>query len=748
MPYIIQNSQGNAIVIPDGGVNQDYSIDLVGRNTENYGQYISKTQIDLLDNFASSNAPIRPTSGQLWYDLDDNVLRVFNASQGGWTPLTPIMQESTFPPNNHAQYQAGSMYYNKDVGQLFIHDGSSGYLRTNIPGEVTNDYDVSSAGTDPIGHPATYGTKIRNIFLHDTDGVKRAVLAVVYVNSSITTNRAGSPSSAPQGETLLAVFSGHDEFTVANQDVSRSEGIDYNYYDELQETGGIGIQILPGANYRSDNKTRVEVANVADRANTSYALNLGSYGADAANITASQVFYNSADSIPSADDTYDLGSGTENFAEIHGTSFVVGNGTTGSISIRAGSSADIGANAAPFTNGYFTNLTVHDTLTLGDDFDLGSLSDRIGNIFVDNLNANSVTIDGYTMPTSAGTAGQTLYIQNSGQVFWEEPASDIADISGGGGMTVQVLSNPNIGPNNEVTRRFLQLDIGAGTGITVNADDIEVDMTDFTTNDLAEHATNNLYFTTSRARASISAGGDLSYNNVTGEISYTEPTMYNDSDARSAISVSDGGGDGSLAYNSSTGVITYTGPSLVEVQARIDNSAANVRAHFSGGTGINITGGTISTTGVVYTTGNQTIAGTKSFSSAIDADGGIEVSSISANGSDTVVDIEDNLTVSGTITATGDITAFSDEALKDNFQVIGDALNKVAQLTGYTYDRKDINVRQTGLIAQQVKEILPEAVKENEDGMHSLAYGNLVGLLVEAIKDLKAEITDLKNNIR
>ena len=66
-------------------------------------------------------------------------------------------------------------------------------------------------------------------------------------------------------------------------------------------------------------------------------------------------------------------------------------------------------------------------MTLGDDFDLGSVSDRIGNIFVDTLNANTVTIDGYTMPTSAGSAGQTLYIQNSGQVFWEEPASDIAD---------------------------------------------------------------------------------------------------------------------------------------------------------------------------------------------------------------------------------------------------------------------------------------------------------------------------------
>ena len=52
------------------------------------------------------------------------------------------------------------------------------------------------------------------------------------------------------------------------------------------------------------------------------------------------------------------------------------------------------------------------------------------------------------------------------------------------------------------------------------------------------------------------------------------------------------------------------------------------------------------------------------------------------------------------------ILKIPDEALKDN--VIGDALNKVAQLTGYTYDRKDINI-QTGLIAQQVKEVLIES---------------------------------------
>ena len=106
--------------------------------------------------------------------------------------------------------------------------------------------------------------------------------------------------------------------------------------------------------------------------------------------------------------------------------------------------------------------------------------------------------------------------------------------------------------------------------------------TGFDTDDLSEGSTNQ-YHTTARARASISAGGDLSYNSSTGVMSYSTPTMYADSNARVAISVTDAGGDGSLAYNSSTGVITYTGP-----------SASEVRAHISAGTGVAISNGAIS----------------------------------------------------------------------------------------------------------------------------------------------------------
>ena len=103
----------------------------------------------------------------------------------------------------------------------------------------------------------------------------------------------------------------------------------------------------------------------------------------------------------------------------------------------------------------------------------------------------------------------------------------------------------------------------------------------------------------------------------------------------------------------------------------------------------------------------------------------------------------------GDITAQGNVTAYSDVRVKTDLQVIPDALDKVSQLTGYTYERTDIETdRQTGLVAQDVQKVLPEAVTTNlEDGHLSVAYGNMVGLLVEAIKELNAKVDSLTQEV-
>ena len=99
----------------------------------------------------------------------------------------------------------------------------------------------------------------------------------------------------------------------------------------------------------------------------------------------------------------------------------------------------------------------------------------------------------------------------------------------------------------------------------------------------------------------------------------------------------------------------------------------------------------------------------------------------------------------GSFTATGDITAYSDDTLKTNVQVIDGALDRVEAIRGVTFERIEDGSVSTGVIAQELKAVLPEAVHTDAYGVHSVAYGNITGLLIEAVKELSAEVKELKN---
>ena len=103
----------------------------------------------------------------------------------------------------------------------------------------------------------------------------------------------------------------------------------------------------------------------------------------------------------------------------------------------------------------------------------------------------------------------------------------------------------------------------------------------------------------------------------------------------------------------------------------------------------------------------------------------------------------------GALTATS-VVSSSDARLKDDVQIISDALAKVEQLQGVSYVRNDIDdkSRQLGLIAQDVEKIIPEAVLTDENGYKAVAYGNLVGLLIESVKELSAEVKALKAQLK
>ena len=134
---------------------------------------------------------------------------------------------------------------------------------------------------------------------------------------------------------------------------------------------------------------------------------------------------------------------------------------------------------------------------------------------------------------------------------------------------------------------------------------------------------------------------------------------------------------------------------------------------------------------------------------------------ISGNdGGSAITGVRVDFSDAGAIICNGNITAFgntSDIKLKENIEVISDALDKVKQLKGITFNYKKDGKRSTGLIAQDLEKVLPEAIYETidadingdpEDKHLAIRYGNTVGLLVEAIKEQQEQIETLNDYVK
>jgi len=327
-------------------------------------------------------------------------------------------------------------------------------------------------------------------------------------------------------------------------------------------------------------------------------------------------------------------------------------------------------------------------------------------------------IDGLQSPHLHLVPGNTYRFDQSDSSNSGHPLRFWYDAAKNTGYTVGVTTNGTPGNSGaytqiiptDTTPLVLHYQCSSHAHMGGRVDFATRNFTGFDTDDLTEGST-NLYFTNARARAAVSvtdAGGDgsLAYNSSTGVITYTGPsaaevrahfsagtgigisggtistsiTQYANSDvdshlnqsnptsgyvlswngsdyawvsnagfttanARTAISVTDAGGDGSLAYNNSTGVITYTGP-----------SAAEVRAHLSAGTGVTYSGGAISIGQAVGTSSNVsfgTISGT-----VITGSTSIKTPLIEYTDGDDAITIADggHITTGGNLTVTGNLT--------------------------------------------------------------------------------------------
>lgn len=103
-----------------------------------------------------------------------------------------------------------------------------------------------------------------------------------------------------------------------------------------------------------------------------------------------------------------------------------------------------------------------------------------------------------------------------------------------------------------------------------------------------------------------------------------------------------------------------------------------------------------------------------------------------------------NLTATFTVQA-ADFNSTSDENLKENIQIVENPLDTLHQLRGVTFDWKTTNKPSIGVIAQEIEKVLPQLV--NEGNHKSVNYNGLIGILIEAVKELSAEVQELKQQL-
>ena len=421
MPYSVNNTDSSLnFTVQDGVIDSStLSVSLIGTNATNYADEIAKNDVQLLENFASASAPTAGTvlTGQLWYDKTDNVLRVYKGRDANdWVNLEPLVV-ATAP--TRLTPRIGERYFDTSNNKFYIYDGA-GWKPTGYAGEETSAFSSDNL----VSNPTKFGAKVRAIFLKDTSGKVHPCMALVHVNNSTTNELYGGSTN---GETLMAVFNHTETFTADNV-LSTSEGEQYNYYAELNATGGIGVTINKGMNLRKD--YIAEAVSLATEAITAQKANALFDGTNV--INTSQFYRDDIDVIPSANITYTIGGTPSGAASpiYFDTGFfqrIQFAGDQAEITLTTDNSLNIGSPTLRANTIYTYDVVATDDITIGDDLSVAGNSNLTGNVDVtNNLQVNQnirsnatvfgATLTDNTLEINSGSISQAVNGTFSGTV--------------------------------------------------------------------------------------------------------------------------------------------------------------------------------------------------------------------------------------------------------------------------------------------------------------------------------------------
>jgi hypothetical protein len=325
---------------------------------------------------------------------------------------------------------------------------------------------------------------------------------------------------------------------------------------------------------------------------------------------------------------------------------------------------------------------------------------------------------------SIGTQGGNLFIENGNVGLLLNDTTDELRPADSGGVP-----NDNVVSLGASAKRFKDLYLAGTANVNkVSVDGSGANGIDLEADSSATTNSNRLFFSTSAGSNSImGVSGALTFRTgaTAGSASGTE-RMRLDSSGRLGIGTTSPSsylfGDLAVTNGTSAGITLASATNSIGTLAFADGTSGNTAyrgfVQYSHATD-NLSLGTSGVTAVTIDSNKNVGIGTTSPTEA--------------------------LHVTGNILASGNVTAFSDERLKENIETLQGS--KVLEMRGVSYT-KDGELS-SGVIAQEIEKVAPELVHTAKDemGTKSVAYGNLVGYLIEAVKDQQKQINDLKERL-